>query len=187
MSQFPTVSENLPTSASFDVLAALPVESVWLANQNSQNTVRSYKRAVSDFVVTMGIDSSEGLYSVRQSHVIAYRQTLRDRGLKPAAIAVRLAALSSLYKELADKQLVPLNPVSGVKRPKSGDGGIGSGKTPQSQNSLCGQCWTPPILRQSKACEIERFCTSYSSRVRVSQNPPNSGFEIFEWTPIIGF
>jgi len=41
-----------------------------------------------------------------------------------------LAALSSLYKFLADKQLVSTNPVAGVKRPHTGSAGIGSGKTP---------------------------------------------------------
>ena len=54
------------------------------------------------------------------------RRTRLDR----ATVAAKLSALSSLYKALADERLCAINPVSAVKRPKTGNGGLGSGKTP---------------------------------------------------------
>lgn len=114
----------------FDVLAAVPVESVWLANFTSTNTRASYRRSVGDFIAVMGIASPDDLYRVSQGHVIAYREHLSASGASRATIANRLSALSSLYRFLADKQLCAMNPVSGVKRPKTGHAGLGSGKTP---------------------------------------------------------
>ena len=113
----------------FDVLAAVPVESVWLPTSRS-NTRASYRRSVGHFIATLGIDSPEDLYRVSQGHVIAYRERLASAGASRATIANRLSALSSLYRFLADKQLCATNPVSGVKRPKTGNAGLGSGKTP---------------------------------------------------------
>lgn len=113
-----------------DALEVVPAESLWLANFPTENTRAAYRRAVGDFIETMGITSPAALYSVTQAHVIAFRDELRDRGLSNASIANRLSVLSSLYKFLADKQLCKINPVSGVRRPTTGSGGLGSGKTP---------------------------------------------------------
>ena len=115
---------------SFEVLAKMPAERVWLANFTSDNTRDVYRRAVSEFIAVAGIKSPEELYGVQQPHVIAWRQHMKSLGWSKTTIAVRLSALSSLFKFLADKQLCPINPVSGVKRPKTGNGGLGSGKTP---------------------------------------------------------
>ena len=108
-----------------DALEVVPAESLWLANFPTENTRAAYRRAVGDFIATMGITSPAVLYSVTQAHVIAFRDELRDRGLSNASIANRLSALSSLYKFLADKQLCKINPVSGVRRPTTGSGGRG--------------------------------------------------------------
>ena len=50
--------------------------------------------------------------------------------MSQATIANRLSAHSSLYKHLTDQQITSANPVAGVKRPKTGNAGIGSGKSP---------------------------------------------------------
>lgn len=113
-----------------DLISEVRAESLWLANFTSANTRMVYRNAVADFLATMGIDSPEALYGVSQAHVIAFRETLRERGLSKASVANRLSALSSLYKFLADKQLCPTNPVAGVRRPNAGTNGMGSGKTP---------------------------------------------------------
>ena len=55
---------------------------------------------------------------------------MKALGWSKTTIAARLSALSSLFKFLTDKHLCPTNPVSGVKRPKTGNGGLDSGKTP---------------------------------------------------------
>lgn len=121
---------EIDRARAFHVLAAVPAENLWLANFTSSNTRQSYRRSVGHFIATMGMDSPEALYSVSQGHVIAYRDRLKASGASKATVANRLSALSSLYKFLADKQLCPVNPVSGVMRPKTGTAGMGSGKTP---------------------------------------------------------
>ncbi len=85
---------------------------------------------LANFIAKMDIRSNADLYNVTQAHVIAYREILRDEGMSKASIANRLPALSSLYKFLTDKQLCKFNPVSGVRYPKTGHNGLGSGKTP---------------------------------------------------------
>ena len=114
----------------YEVLSEVSAENVWLANFHSENTKATYKHAVSDFIYSTGIGSPEQLYKATQAHVIAWRDLLRSQGLKNATIRNRLAALSSLYTFLSDKQLSPHNPVSGVLRPNSRRSGIGIGKTP---------------------------------------------------------
>lgn len=122
--------QALERSEAFDVLANMREENVWLANQSSHHTRESYRKAVASFVATMGIAAPDDLYAVRQAHIIAWRSALETAGLSHATIRTQLAAVSSLYKHLADKQLVPSNPCAGVKRPKTGNAGAGSGKTP---------------------------------------------------------
>ncbi len=112
------------------VLSKISAEKVWLANFTSNNTREAYKRAVVEFIAFHGIKSPEQLFAAQQAHVIAWRDNMKSFGWSKTTIATRLSALSSLFKFLADKQLCPINPVSGVKRPKTGNGGLGSGKTP---------------------------------------------------------
>jgi len=121
---------EIDLAEAFHVLASVPAESLWLANFTSENTKASYRYSAGYFIATMGIDSSDALYRVSQGHVIAYRDHLKASGASKSTIATRLSALSSLYKFLADKQLCAVNPVSGVMRPNTGTGGLGSGKTP---------------------------------------------------------
>lgn len=110
--------ESLP--AHLQALSDLAEERVWLANFTSPRTRTNYRQALADFVKVLGVNDSPALYAVQPAHVIAYRENLVGRGVSPRTVNARLAALSSLYKHLAERQLVAINPVSGVKRPKSG-------------------------------------------------------------------
>ena len=114
----------------FDVLSNIRSENVWLANFSSANTRDAYQGSVASFIATIGIGSPDELYLVKQAHVLAWRTSMEQAGLSQATIANRLSALSSLYKHLTDQQITSANPVAGVKRPKAGNGGIGSGKSP---------------------------------------------------------
>lgn len=114
----------------FDVLSNVRSENVWLANFSSQNTRDTYQRSVASFIATLGINTPDELYEVKQAHVLAWRASLEKADLPQATIANRLSALSSLYKHLTDEQLTPSNPVAGVRRPKTGNAGIGAGKSP---------------------------------------------------------
>ncbi len=126
----PKKTAELAAVSEFELLAEVPAEQVWLANFNSDNTRATYKRAVREFIQTLGLKSADELYGAKHSHIIAWRQQMKKAGCSRATISMRLAALSSLYKFLADKNLCPINPVSGVKRPKTTSSGLGSGKTP---------------------------------------------------------
>jgi len=131
MNEFVAPDGNgIDLASAFDVLAAVPAESLWLANFTAENTRANYRRTVGRFIATMGLRRPEALYGVSQGHVIAYREHLKASGASKATIANQLSALSSLYKFLADRQLCPSNPVAGVKRPHTGTEGMGSGKTP---------------------------------------------------------
>jgi integrase/recombinase XerD len=64
----------------------------------------------------------EEFRSVTRAHVIAWRDDLARRELDGSTIRNRLAALSSLFEYLCDRNAVTHNPVKGVKRPRSQSG-----------------------------------------------------------------
>ncbi len=99
-------------------LAALPAETLWLQNFLSAQTRETYKKALEGFIEFAGIDSLEALRDVSQAHVLAWREQMLLKGQAPRTINNRISALSSLFKELADKQLISENPASGVRRPR---------------------------------------------------------------------
>jgi site-specific recombinase XerC len=74
-----------------------------------------------------GINRPEEFRTVTRAHVIAWRDDLAGRALGGATIRHRLAALSSLFEYLCDRNAVTHSPVKGVKRPKAESG---EGKTP---------------------------------------------------------
>jgi site-specific recombinase XerD len=83
-----------------------------------------------------GIARPEEFRIVTRAHVIEWRKDLERREIGRAAdqknpagatIRHRLAALSSLFEYLCEKNAVSHNPVKGVKRPKAESG---EGKTP---------------------------------------------------------
>ena len=74
-----------------------------------------------------GIARPEEFRTVTRAHVIAWRDDLARRELGGATVRHRLAALSSLFEYLCEKNAVTHNPVKGVKRPKAESG---EGKTP---------------------------------------------------------
>lgn len=120
---------ELEDHTAFDVLTKVRAERLWLANFSSKNTRDAYQRSVGSFIATVGITGPEQLYTVTQAHVLTWRASMEKAGLSQASIAARLSALSSLYKHLTDAQLTPSNPVAGVRRPKTGNAGIGAGKS----------------------------------------------------------
>lgn len=123
-------NQEITTGNIFELLKQTRAENTWLANFSSVNTKDSYKRAVASFIATLSINNPDELYATQQSHVIAWRGSMEKANLSQATIANRLSALSSLFRVLTDQQLCSSNPVTGVKRPKTGNGGIGSGKSP---------------------------------------------------------
>jgi integrase/recombinase XerD len=115
------------TAAEFQSLAEVPPELEWFANITNPSTRRAYQRAIKDFMQFTGIRRPEEFRIVTRAHVIAWRDDLAHRQLEGSTIRHRLAALSSLFEYLSDKNAVTHNPVKGTKRPRSQGG---EGKTP---------------------------------------------------------
>jgi integrase/recombinase XerD len=118
---------RLLTSAEFQKLAAVPPEVEWFANIRNRSTRRAYENAIQDFMGFTGIGRPEEFRAVTRAHVIAWRDDLARRELGGSTVRHRLAALSSLFEYLCEKNAVTHNPVKGVKRPRNESG---EGKTP---------------------------------------------------------
>lgn len=101
-----------------DALAIIPEESVWLANFVSPRTRRTYQAAIQDLIAFHNLQSPEELHAINPSHLIAWREYLIQLGASPRTIRNRLAAVSSLFQHLCERQIVAHNPVAGIKRPK---------------------------------------------------------------------
>jgi integrase/recombinase XerD len=111
-------TNRLLTSAEFHQLAAVPPEVEWFANIRNKSTRRAYENAIQDFMGFTGIGRPEKFRTVTRAHVIAWRDDLARRELGGATVRHRLAALSSLFEYLCEKNAVTHNPVKGVKRPR---------------------------------------------------------------------
>jgi integrase/recombinase XerD len=125
-------NERLLTAEQFHRLADVPPEVEWFRNIRNRSTRRAYENAVGDFMRFTGIVRPEEFRTVTRALVIAWRddlagRTLGDRGLGGSTVRHRLAALSSLFEYLCEKNAVTHNPVKGVKRPRAESG---EGKTP---------------------------------------------------------
>jgi len=121
------VQRSLPkralTAAEFQGLADVPPEAEWFKNLDNDHTKRAYERAIKDFMLFAGIDRPEKFRLITRSHVIAWRDNLRQRQnrtgrkLNKTTVRHRLTALSALYNYLCDRNAVMHNPCKGVKRP----------------------------------------------------------------------
>lgn len=92
----------------------------YFTNFLSENTRASYLSDLKDFTLfaaaeQFGIRGPEQILPV---HIIKYRDHLRKQ-FSPATVNRRLSTLSSLFKELTDRQIVANNPVLGIKRPSN--------------------------------------------------------------------
>ena len=120
-------SERLLTAAEFHRLADVPPEIEWFANLRNRSTRRAYENAIGDFMRFTGVARPDEFRTVTRAHVIAWRDDVAGRELGGATVRHRLAALSSLFEYLCERNAVTHNPVKGVKRPRAESG---EGKTP---------------------------------------------------------
>ena len=112
-------SGRLLTADRFQHLADVPPEIEWFANLGNKATRRAYENALKDFMQFTGIVRPDEFRSVTRAHVIAWRDALakREPALSSQTLRHRLAALSSLFEYLCERNAVTHNPVKGVKRP----------------------------------------------------------------------
>ncbi|MEX8520961.1 MAG: tyrosine-type recombinase/integrase [Leptothrix sp. (in: b-proteobacteria)] len=111
------VAGRLLTDVAFQRLAEVPPEVEWFANLGNAATRRAYETALQDFMRFVGLARVEEFRVVMRAHVIAWRDDLVGRRLSGSTVRHRLAALSSLFEYLCEKNAVTHNPVKGVKRP----------------------------------------------------------------------
>lgn len=109
---------RLLTADAYQRLAEVPPEVEWFANIDNVRTRRAYEGDLQDFMVFVGIHRPEEFRQVTRSHVIAWRKVLEERALAGATIRRKLAALSSLFEYLCERNAVSVNPVKGAKRPR---------------------------------------------------------------------
>jgi integrase/recombinase XerD len=117
-SALPTpVAQGLLTRKEFQALADVPPELEWFANLDNARTRRAYQIDLKDFMSFVGILHPSDFRLVTRAHLIAWRKDLEQRQLGGATIRRKLAALSSLFEYLCERNAVESNPVKGVKRP----------------------------------------------------------------------
>ena len=150
-------AERRLTAAEFQGLADVPPEVEWFANIKNPSTKRAYENAIRDFIRFTGIARPDEFRTVTRAHVIAWRDDLARRQIGPstkrrapdgATIRQRLAALSSLFEYLCEKNAVSHNPVKGVKRPNAQSG---EGKTPALGDHEARQLLAAPEKETLKA------------------------------------
>jgi site-specific recombinase XerD len=113
-----TLERRLLTAEQFRKLSEVPPETEWFANIESAGTRRIYRIDIRDFMTFAGIVQPEAFRTISRAHVIAYRDELLRRQLQGATIRRKLAALSSLFEYLCERNAIDMNPVKGVTRPK---------------------------------------------------------------------
>ena len=109
--------ERRLTRAEFQGLGEIPPEAEWFANIRNAATRRAYANDVGAFAAFAGIREAQEMRQVTRAHVIAWRRTLEERGLAASTVRRKLAALSSLFSWLSERNVVAHNPVDGVARP----------------------------------------------------------------------
>lgn len=124
----PAAAGSLLSREDFRRLAAVPAEAEWFANIENPQTRRAYRTDLMDFASFVGLARPDDMRLVTRAHVIAWRDHLKKRELAGSTIRRKLAALSSLFEYLAERNAVADNPVNGVKRPKAP---AGEGLTPR--------------------------------------------------------
>ena len=109
---------SLIDQEAFRRLAEVPPEVEWFANLSSAATRRAYETALQDFRRFVGLREVSDFRRVTRAHVIAWRDDLVARTLSGSTVRHRLAALSSLFEYLCEKNAVTHNPVKGVRKNK---------------------------------------------------------------------
>jgi site-specific recombinase XerD len=112
------------TPAEFYRLAAVPPEMEWFGNIHTR---KAYATDIQEFRDFVGINRPEEFRTMTRAHVIAWRDRLAKKRCEGSTLRRKLAALSSLFNYLCEKNAVFINPVDGVQRPKAN---IYQGKTP---------------------------------------------------------
>ena len=95
----------------------MPPELEWFANLGNKATRRAYENALADFMRFVGSPARPSSAASRARTSSPGATTCCSARLSGMTIRHRLAALSSLFEYLCERNAVTHNPVKGVKRP----------------------------------------------------------------------
>jgi integrase/recombinase XerD len=84
----------------------------------SRHTLAAYRRDLTDFHRFLA--RRREIVDVRPDDVVSYLEHARRRGLKPASIARRLAAVRGLYRHLVREESLSRDPTEHVDTPRAG-------------------------------------------------------------------
>ena len=89
-------------------------------NFPSPHTRKSYRIDISQFFDFLRDNFTSILsYSdIKRVHLVAFRNWLNDQGLAPKSINRKMAANSSFFDFLVEKNILPFNPTASIKRPR---------------------------------------------------------------------
>jgi integrase/recombinase XerD len=89
-------------------------------NFESPHTRKSYRIDVSQFFgfIKDNFSSITGYEEIKKIHFVAYRNWLTDLDLAPKSISRKMAANSSFFDFLVEKNIVSFNPSTSIKRPR---------------------------------------------------------------------
>ncbi len=143
------------TTAEFGELAKVPTAAEWLANLDNPRTRLAYKRDIADACNFLSINAPAQFRLVTRAHVLAWRGQLEQRNLSGATVRRKLAALTSLFDYLLDRNAIwGGNPVHGVKRPRIE---CNEGKPPSLGDHQAKALSMLLIQRASRACATGRY------------------------------
>ena len=96
------------------------LEYEFFSNFESLHTRKSYRIDITQFFEFLKDNFKEvSNYSeVERVHIVAYRNWLTDNGLAPKSINRKIAANSSFFDFLIEKNMIEFNPCSSIKRPR---------------------------------------------------------------------
>lgn len=115
----PIVDLSTATIPLAEIVKLIPEEKVWLDSLKTDNTRKSYRQDVAQFIFFLGFSTSEQLYAADHRAVSYFEKYLREElELESSTICRKLSAISSLFKHLVDHGVTLLNPVREIKRPE---------------------------------------------------------------------
>jgi integrase/recombinase XerD len=85
----------------------------------SRHTLAAYRRDLADFGRFLA-RHTRTVGDVRPDDVVSYLEHARARGLKPASVARRLAAVRGLYRHLVREEALRRDPTEHVETPRAG-------------------------------------------------------------------
>jgi integrase/recombinase XerD len=85
----------------------------------SRHTVAAYRRDLTDFRRFLA-RGGHSVDQVRPDDIVSYLEDAKARGLKPASIARRLAAVRGLYRHLVREEALSRDPTEHVDTPRAG-------------------------------------------------------------------